>query len=170
MKKIFENIENIAVSIVVISIITMFFFRIVEISGASMENTLHDGDKAIITNFFYKPKVGDIIGIDENTYFEKPIIKRIIAVEGDTVFINYSTGDVYVNDELLQENYIKEKIEITNLPNLEMKVPENHIFVLGDNRNHSGDSRLLEVGAIHEKYILGKAVFVLFPFSNFGGL
>ena len=118
----------------------------------------------------YTPEKGDIVVVDKANYFGKSIVKRVIATEGDKLFIDYNTGNVYVNGVLLQESYIKEKINPQASENIDITIKEGHVFVMGDNRNGSSDSRLAEVGQINEKNILGKAVFIISPFSKMGVL
>ncbi len=168
MKTIFEILETICIAIIFISIFVILGIRPVTVTGISMSNTLQDGDRVIISNLMYEAQKGDIVVVDKNNYFDKPIIKRVIATEGDKVFIDYSTGDVYVNDELLDEDYIYEKITPSNKENLDIIVPDGHVFLLGDNRNNSGDSR--QSGTFDEALLLGEVMFRYYPLSQFGGV
>lgn len=168
MKDFYETIESIGLSFITITILILFVFRVVSVEGSSMTNTLMDQERLITTNFFYKPEKGDIVVIDKHNTFEKPLIKRVIATEGDTIKIAYATGDVYINGVLQNENYIKEKINPQAGSDLEMTIKEGYVFVMGDNRNGSADSRQESVGQINEKNILGKAIFRIYPFSKIG--
>ncbi len=168
MKSIFEIIETVCIAFVLIAGLIMLGIRPVTVDGISMNNTLVDDDRLIISNFMYTPEVGDIVVIDQNTIFQKPIIKRVIAVEGDTIKIDYSTGDVYLNDALLIENYILEKINPSDKENIEMIIPEGHIFVMGDNRNNSEDSRVAALGAVSNNLILGEVLLRIYPLESFG--
>ena len=96
-------------------------------------------------------------------------VKRIIAVEGQTVDIDYQTGTVYVDGEALDEPYLNEPMEEPWYEDLtSVTVPEGSVFVMGDNRNHSNDSRDVTLGTVDTRYLLGKAEFICFPFSDFG--
>ena len=167
----FEWTHSIIAAIVIVVLLLTFVFRLINIKGSSMENTLFDSDKVIITNFMYEPEVGDIVVIPEdNAYHSEPIIKRIIALEGQEVYIDYTTGDVYVDGILLEENYTSSEIGkgYNNETDLTVKVGEGEVFVLGDNRAVSYDSRAF--GCVKADDIIGKAQFVVFPFNNFGYL
>ncbi len=168
MKNIYETIETICIAFVLMAGLIMLGVRPVTVDGVSMDNTLSDNDRLIISNFFYTPEVGDIVVIDQNTIFEKPIIKRVIAVGGDTIKIDYSTGDVYVNDILLNEPYILEKINPSEKNNIELLVPDGHVFVMGDNRNNSDDSRLPQLGTVSHNLILGEVLLRIYPLESFG--
>ena len=167
----FEWTHSIIVAIVIVVLLLTFVFRLINIKGSSMENTLYNSDKVIITNFMYEPEVGDIVVIPEdNAYHTEPIIKRIIALEGQEVHIDYTTGDVYVDGILLNENYTSSDIGhgYNGETELTVKVGEGEVFVLGDNRSVSYDSRAF--GCVKADDIIGKAQFVVFPFNNFGYL
>ena len=166
IKDLYESCESIIISFLVIMIVILFAFRAVAVDGDSMLPNLHDQEKLITTNFFYTPEKGDIVVIDKNNVLRKPLIKRVIATESDTIRIDYKTGDVYVNNQLLIENYILEKIEPVNAETLEMTIQPGYIFVLGDNRNNSKDSRSRDYGEMGVNRILGKVIFRLVP--NFG--
>lgn len=167
MKKIFEAAETVFIAVIFITIAILFFFRVIIVEGVSMENTLHGGEKIIITNFLYTPEKGDIVVTDSNNSYNKPLIKRVIATGGDTVKIEAQTGDVYINGQILTESYIKEEMT-PPADSLEMTVPEGYLFLMGDNRNNSYDSRVEEIGAINEKDVLGKATLRISPFSKIG--
>ena len=129
-----------------------------DVVGSSMYPTLEDGDKIIVSNLFYTPKQGDIVVFRKDEYREEPLVKRIIAVEGQTVDIDFERGIVYVDGEPLDpENFIGP-----------VEVPEGCIFVMGDNRNASTDSRTTEIGMVDERCIMGKVYFTVFPLKNFG--
>lgn len=168
MKKLFEMLENICFSVLFITVVMTFFFRVIVVEGNSMNRTLSNGDRVIITNFCYTPQRGDIVVTDKNNYFKTPLIKRVIAIEGDTIKIDYSTGDVYINGEILSEDYIKEKIAISDKETLEITIPDGYVFLMGDNRNQSSDSRESVIGVINEKNIMGKAIFRIMPLEKIG--
>ncbi len=165
MKKLYEFIESLAIAIALITTIILFLCRLIVVDGDSMLNTLHNGEKLIISNFMYKPHRGDIVVIKSSNY-NKLLIKRIIAIGGDTIKIDYSNGDVYINGELQYEQYIKEKINPKDSENLEITVSDGYVFVMGDNRNGSYDSR--DIGPINENGILGKTIFRISPSSKIG--
>ena len=168
MKKIYEYMESFSIAIIFITVLILFMCRIIVVDGDSMNNTLNSGEKLLITNFMYTPEKGDIVVTDSSVYARGPLIKRVIATGGDTILIDYSTGDVYVNSYLLEEDYIAEKIEIEKREELKITLPEGYLFLMGDNRNHSADSRIEEIGLVNEKNILGKAIFRISPLSEIG--
>lgn len=168
---VFEWTHSIIVAVVIVILLLTFVFRLINIKGSSMEETLFNGDKVIITNFMYEPKVGDIVVIPADyEYHSEPIIKRIIALEGQEVYINFATYEVYVDGVLLEEDYISSETKSTahDVNEESWIVGEGEVFVLGDNRSHSHDSRAF--GCVKEEDIIGKAQFVIFPFNNFGYL
>ncbi len=180
-KEVLEWLEIFVFAIVAVIAIFTLFFRIATIDGASMNNTLLHGQKVIISDFNYTPKQGDIIVISRNiensveakSSADTPIIKRVIATGGQTVNIDFSTGTVYVDDVPLKENYISSPT--TNSYDVEFPkyVPEGYVFVLGDNRRVSLDSRSSQIGEdglVDERYILGKAYYRILPISDAGGL
>lgn len=171
-KEIFEWLEVIAFSLVAVVLVFTFVFRIVGVDGDSMQNTLYEDDRLVITHLFYKPKAGDIVIITQPTEVHMPLVKRIVAVGGQTVDIDPERGLVYVDGTVIEEPYIKEPTYRIPSPPMEfpVTVPEGKVFVMGDNRNHSIDSRSTDVGMIDERYILGKAVFRIYPFERIGGL
>lgn len=167
---IYEWFEAILTAVIVISIIFAFGFRIVTVSGQSMENTLHDEDKVLITNFNYEPKDGDIIVINHAENFSESIIKRVIATQGQTLSIDFAKGQVTVDGKVLNEPYIKNATTIDEGGAIPAVVPQGHIFVMGDNRQNSKDSRSNEIGLIENGAVLGKAQFVLYPIARFKNL
>ena len=106
---------------------------------------------------------GDIVVLRKDTFLEEPIVKRVIATEGQTVDIDFVSGAVYVDGELLEEDYINEPTYVEEGTEFPLTVPEGSIFVMGDNRNHSSDSRSSDLGTVDTRYVIGKAVFLLFP-------
>lgn len=170
--ELFEWLETVAFSLVAVVFVFTFIFRIVGVDGKSMQNTLQDGDRLIISHLFYQPKAGDIVVVTQPNAVNKPLIKRIIALGGQTVDIDTERGLVYVDGVVINEPYIKEPtVRIPNPPmTFPYTVPEGKVFVMGDNRNNSLDSRSTDVGPIDERYILGKAIFRIFPLNRLGGL
>lgn len=160
--------------------LNLFFFRSITVSGPSMLNTLQDGDKVVATNFCYTPSYGDVVVIQADKLKNKvtdmwgePIIKRVIAVGGDTIRIDFTKGEVYRNGELLEEDYIKDltffrQDDSWMEGNKDYTVPENTVFVMGDNRGVSNDSRNLpQVGFVDTRFIMGKAFVRVSPMENF---
>lgn len=165
-------LQALVVALVVIILVFTFVGRIITVDGSSMLPTLHDKDVMVLRSIGYTPKQGDVVVLTKDfwLYEDKPIVKRVIAVGGQHIRIDYDAGLVYVDGEALDEPYILEPMQWKggDLTITEMDVPEGSVFVLGDNRNDSSDSRHYELGAIDERYILGQAVMVLFPFQDFG--
>lgn len=160
-------------SIVFALIIVMIFnlgFRLVNVSGDSMLPTLQEGNRLVISHINYHPAYGDIIVSVQDNAVEEAIIKRVIAVGGQTVDLDPETGAVLVDGEALDEPYIYEPIfqQVPAQIEFPVTVPEGQVFVMGDNRNDSLDSRSADVGMIEERYILGKVIWRLFPFDEFG--
>ncbi len=178
---IFDWLEVLVHAIIAVVICFSFLFRIATIDGPSMENTLFEGERVIITNLFYEPKVGDIVVVSRNkensvytmTSENTPIIKRIIATEGQTVDIDFEEGIVYVDGIALDEPYTKTPTTRSYEIQFPITVDEGCVFVLGDNRNDSLDSRssrIGEYGMIDTRYILGHAVYRILPFEKIGRL
>lgn len=159
-----------AISIVVICL--TFVFRLVDVDGTSMESTLESKDKVIVTNLFYTPKDGDIIVISHGAEYSKPIIKRVIATEGQTIKLDYENDRIIVDGVVLDEPYINDSTFEGNYGDYAIPevVPKGKVFVMGDNRRVSLDSRRTEIGLIDVENVIGKAQFVAFPFNDFGYL
>lgn len=181
LQEVVDWLDVVVVAFAIVSIVFSFVFRVATIDGASMNNTLKDGQVVIISNLGYTPKCGDIVVISRNVEntaeaqneANTPIIKRVIAVGRQTVNIDYTTGEVFVDGKLLDEPYIS--TPTTNKGSVEMPiyVPEGCVFVMGDNRLGSLDSRdkrIGENGIIDNRYILGHAIFRFLPFSEMGRL
>lgn len=161
---VFEVFEAIIAALVVITVLFTFFFRVFNVDGPSMKPTLQHNDKLIVSTVGYKPEKGDIVVISETADMDEPIVKRVIAVAGDVVDINFTTGVVTVNGT--EEEYTKEltlqQFDIA----FPITVPEGTVFVLGDNRGNSLDSRSTRVGCVDERYIVGKVLFRFFPLGD----
>ncbi len=162
---IFDFVELFVFTVAIVMLVFSFVCRHSIVDGDSMQNTLYNGEHLIISDLFYSPKQGDIIVFeDRKTGFEKPMIKRVIALEGDTVEIN-TLGEVRVNGTLLDEEYVFIDAPYAH-SEIYYKVPEGEVFVMGDHRNESSDSRYF--GAIDEDTILGRVVFRFSPFNRLG--
>ena len=174
---VFEWVESAIFAVVVVILLFTFVFRIVGIDGRSMVPTLQDEDRVVISNLFYTPKTGDIIVLDtsEDTIFfngrqySKPLIKRVIATGGQTVEVTSSDDgaqEVYVDGVKLDESYINFQTVTHSPGQAKITVPKGYVFVMGDNRGESLDSR--SFGCISENAIVGRALFRIFPLSEMG--
>ena len=175
-KELFEWIQAIVIALVVSFILKNFVLTLVKVQGDSMEPTLQSSDRLYVNRLMYEPEKGDIIIFTPSSDPQKPYVKRVIATEGDTVYIDFETGDVFVNDELLDEPYILEKTHrqgsyIQKLiergeysKENPIVIEEGKLFAMGDNRNNSKDSR--EIGQVPEEEIIGHACFRFWPLNN----
>lgn len=161
----FDFAELFVFTFVIVLLLTTFVFRHSVVDGGSMENTLHNGEHLIISDAFYSPKRGDVIVCEDySTGLRKPIVKRIIALGGDTVEI--TADKVYVNGEELTEDYVNIDSDVYVYTPMSCTVPEGEVFVMGDHRNNSSDSRVF--GTVREDAILGKVIVRFYPFDKFG--
>ncbi len=144
-------------AVVIIALAFTFFLRFVCVIGGSMEPTLHSFDWVLVSQEKYEPAYGDVVVISQPNSYGQNIIKRVIATEGQTIDINFSTGQVFIDGQELYEDYINNAT--TNHYDMEfpVTVPEGHVFVMGDNRQGSIDSRSSTIGFIQNEYILGRA-------------
>lgn len=168
-----DMLESVIISATVVLLIFTFLFRIVTVDGSSMNKTLANEDKIIITHLFYEPKAGDIVVFNSNNKILGRLIKRVIALPGQKVDIDTATGKVKVDGEYIDEPYVNGLTYPLSDYDYPVEVPPGCVFVMGDNRfhdgaNHSTDSRDELVGFVDIDTILGKAVFRFMPFSSFG--
>ena len=164
----FDFIQCAITAVVIGVMIFVFAFRVIGVEGNSMYSTLHNGDRVIVSGLFYTPKQGDIVIVKSNLY-DTPLVKRIIATEFQTVDIDFVNGIVYVDGEALDESYTYEPTYVSEGFEGPVTVPEGCVFVMGDNRNNSNDSRNYEIGFIDEREIFGKVYFLMFPGNNGSG-
>jgi len=154
-----------------IMLVFLLVFRIIVVSGSSMYGTLVNGDYLLLlSNVFYQePERGDIVVISKETFDNgKPIVKRVIATEGQTVDIDFLNGIVYVDGVALEEDYIYTLTTVEEGTQFPLTVEEGCIFVLGDNRGVSLDSRNPAVGQIDTREVIGKAFFLMYPGDHYG--
>jgi signal peptidase I len=166
---LYDWIQSLMVALVICITIFIFAIRVVDVSGSSMWPTLLDGDKMLVSNLFFTPQRGDIVVFKTDNYDpEKALVKRVIATEGQEVSIDFERGVVYIDGSPIEEDYIAELTK-TKLDFIgPQTVPEGCLFVMGDNRNASTDSRKKEIGMVDTRMILGRAYYVIFPLSETG--
>ena len=167
-RSLYEWAEAIIFALVLATAFCALVCRMVTVDGDSMLNTLHDKDALLMVNAFYtEPQYGDIVVIQQGD--DAPLIKRVIAKEGDTIEIDPATEQVILNGEILEEPYLDFPTPTLYGFTGPYTVPEDSVFVMGDNRVNSHDSRDLDgIGAVHEDDIMGKAVFRLLPLGDIG--
>ena len=165
LQLLFDWVAALVMALAVLITLFIFLFRVVVVDGDSMQTTLYDKDRLVLWTVGYHPEQGDIVVVDR--YTEDPLIKRVIGLAGDTVKVTEDA--VYVNGIRLEEPYVD--ANFPNIPNgIEVTVPEGHVFVMGDHRNNSSDSRSEHIGCVREENLVGKVVFRIFPFSAIGGV
>ena len=171
-RDLYEWVQSLVGSVLVVVAIFTFVIRMMGVDGHSMLNTLQHGDRLLVVNsmLYHDYQYGDIVILRKNGVFDDdPIVKRVIAVEGQTVDIDFAEGIVYVDGEALEEDYIREPTYTAEGTEFPLTVPEGSIFVMGDNRNNSTDSRSQFVGFVPRDAILGKAVFRI-SLDDFGSI
>ena len=165
-KSALDWVESITYSLIFIVLLFTFLFRITTVSGISMVPTLYDNDKLFISSLFYTPSRQDIIVVDAYINYGHPLVKRVVGIAGDEIDINFETGEVFVNGELQDEPYISgptiQRYDLT----FPLIVPESTVFVMGDNRPLSLDSRSGAIGFVDVRSILGKAIWRVYPFTR----
>ena len=165
-RDLYEWVQSLVGSVLVVVAIFTFVIRMMGVDGHSMLNTLQHGDRLLVVNsmLYHDYQYGDIVILRKNGVFDNdPIVKRVIAVGGQTVDIDFDAGVVYVDGEALEEDYIREPTYTAEGTEFPLTVPEGSIFVMGDNRNGSSDSRDYRLGTVDTRYVIGKAAFLIFP-------
>ena len=162
---VFDWLGSLFMALVVVLLVMTFGFRIIDVDGKSMEPTLIDSDKVLITDLFYTPHNGDIVIISHGEEYPKPLVKRVIAIAGQELKLDYENNAVYVDGQKLDEPYIQGTTVRGDVAEEELNgvVPEGKVFVMGDNRSISLDSRYKQIGFIDESYIIGKAQLDVIP-------
>ncbi len=172
-KSVVLYIQDLVYMLMGIFLVFLLLFRVIVVSGDSMYSTLLDGDYLLLLGnvFYQEPEYGDIIVISKESFDNgKPIVKRVIATEGQTVDIDFENGVVYVDDVALNEPYINSLTTMNEGNSFPLTVNDNCIFVLGDNRGVSRDSRDPVIGQVDKREILGKAIFLMVPGTSHGNL
>ena len=164
-RDLYEWAQALVCSVLAVVLLFTFVIRLIGVDGHSMVPTLQDGDRLLVLNslLYDDYQYGDIVVLRKDSFMEEPIVKRVIATEGQLVEIDFETGSVRVDGKLLDESYINELTFLEEGTEFPLTVPEGCIFVMGDNRNHSSDSRDSRLGTVDTRYVIGKAVVLAFP-------
>ena len=164
-KDFYEWVQALVCSVLAVVVLFTFVIRLIGVDGHSMVPTLQDGDRLLVVSPLLSDdyRRGDIVVLRKQSFLPEPIVKRVIATGGQTVDIDFSAGTVYVDGQRLEEPYIAELTFEQEGMQFPLTVPEGSVFVMGDNRNHSNDSRDYRLGTVDQRYIIGKAVFLLYP-------
>lgn len=162
---IYEILRPMVMGFTIVALILSLFTPMIMVSGESMRETLQDGDRILAVRPWLcgEIKRGDIVIVREESFDSNSIIKRVIAVGGDTVDIDFTLGTVTLNGEVLEESYIRELTFLDEGVNFPLTVEEGSLFLLGDNRNNSTDSRYPDIGTVKLENVVGKAAVLLFP-------
>ncbi len=173
VRSVMEWVETIVMAVVLVAVVFTFVARVITVDGVSMEPTYYNGDRVLVTKLAGQAQQGDVVIVVGA--LEEPIIKRVVATEGQTVDFDPELGEVTVDGQPLPGSVFGIEDGITFVPDLPgmvmefpQTVPEGCVFVLGDNRDNSTDSRFVTVGMVDQRNILGKVVFSLYPFSKIG--
>lgn len=164
-REAYEWVQALVCSVLAVVLLFTFAVRLIGVDGHSMVPTLQDGDRLLVLNAMlcdgYEP--GDIVVLRKESFLPTPIVKRVIATAGQVVDIDFGSGVVYVDGQRLHEDYVSEPTFTPEGTAFPLTVPEGSVFVLGDNRNNSTDSRDARLGTVDERYIIGRAVFLAIP-------
>ena len=168
-KEILEWYDALAVAVAVIALVFTFGLRVVQVDGHSMQPTLLNGERLLMTPLG-SPDYGDVVIVDSYIPYGKPLVKRVIGKAGDTMDIDFTAGIVYRNGEALDEPYTAEPTYTYEGIDFPLTVPDNCLFIMGDNRNASKDSRSIDIGCVDTRDILGTALWRILPFSKIGAV
>ena len=169
----YEWVQTLVCSVLAVVLLFVFVARVIVVDGESMRETLQDRDILLVLNdaLSGEYEAGDIIVLSKAAFRDgAPIVKRVIATEGQTVDIDFDAGIVYVDGLALEEDYIREPTWTPEGIEFPLTVPEDHVFVLGDNRNESADSRETSVGILKREELIGRAWIRIWPLDSFGSL
>jgi signal peptidase I len=166
----YEWLQSIVIAWVVMLCIFTFLGRQIGVDGHSMNPTLNHGDKVIMSNIFYTPKYGDVVVVTQESFSEEPIVKRVIGTAGQTIDVDYEAAVVIVDGKPLDEPYINERMReprSSTAMEFPLTIPDGHILVMGDNRNHSTDGRDTRIGLVNTDSILGRVYLIFWPLNDF---
>jgi signal peptidase I len=170
-REIYDWVEAVLTALLFVSLIFTLVGMTISVNGESMLPTLESKERLVTVRMFREPAYGDIVVITNPAYRNNPLIKRVIATAGQTIDFDTKTNRVIVDGDVLKESYIAEQMNMyfaEGTDKYPYTVPEGHVFVMGDNRNNSWDSRVEEVGPVDERYILGRVIFRLMPLDRIG--
>ena len=164
-REVYEWIQALVCSVLTVVLLFTFGVRLIGVDGHSMVPTLQHGDRLLVLNSALCGgyERGDIVVLRKESFLPTPIVKRVIATGGQVVDVDFSSGSVFVDGQRLQEDYVNERTYRNDGTEFPLTVPEGSVFVMGDNRNHSNDSRDARLGTVDARYIIGRAVFLAFP-------
>ncbi|MCL2084841.1 MAG: signal peptidase I [Oscillospiraceae bacterium] len=176
-RELYEWAQALITALIAFALLYTFAARVIGVDGISMSPTLQNHEKLLISKLFYKPARGDIIMFTKkdailpgeyNSSKPQPLVKRVIGLPGDVIDIDFTAHKVYVNNQALDEPYINEPTALRDDISFPITVPDGCLFVMGDNRNRSIDSRSTRVGMIDERCVLGRVLLRVYPFGKFG--
>lgn len=164
-RELYEWVRSLVASVLIITLLFTFVIRMMGVDGQSMVPTLQEGDRLLVLNSLIcgDYQRGDIVIARKTSLSQEPIVKRVIALGGQTVDIDFETGAVYVDGEELEEDYVNDLTYTAEGVSFPLTLGENEVFLLGDNRNYSTDSRDTRLGPVDRRLLIGKAVFLAFP-------
>ena len=168
--ELYDWVQCIVAALLCGILIFVFIGRVIGVDGTSMIPTLHHGDQVVMSKLFFTPKYGDVVVLRSEAYGDSPLVKRVIATAGQTIDINFTTGEVTVDGRVLEEDYIADITTLRGDFDGPVTVPDGCVFVMGDNRNASSDSRSDKVGMVDIRNIFGKVYLVLIPAKESDGV